>query len=96
MIVCSSQKVPNCGHKGLWKQLGSGGVSAGHVIKRPSSPGPAAAASIFSPHLTGPSSSMHHAAAAAFAAQAAALREYPGLTHYEEDDLSDEEIDCDS
>ena len=74
----------------------SGGVSAGHVIKRPSSPGPAAAASIFSPHLTGPSSSMHHAAAAAFAAQAAALREYPGLTHYEEDDLSDEEIDCDS
>ena len=86
------------GNSGNERSVGgnSGGVSAGHVIKRPSSPGPAAAASIFSPHLTGPSSSMHHAAAAAFAAQAAALREYPGLTHYEEDDLSDEEIDCDS
>ena len=37
---------------------------------------------------------MHHAAAAAAfqAAQAAAY----GLTHYEEEDLSDEEIDCDS
>jgi len=43
-----------------------------------------------SPHLTGPSSSM------AAAAMAHAMRNYPGLTHYEEDELSDEEIDCDS
>lgn len=37
------------------------------------------------------------AAAAMAAAQAAAqaMRDYPGLTHYEEE-LSDEEIDCDS
>ena len=32
----------------------------------------------------------------AAAAMAHAMRNYPGLTHYEEDDLSDEEIDCDS
>ena len=34
---------------------------------------------------------------AQMAQMAHAMRNYPGLTHYEEDDdLSDEEIDCDS
>ena len=47
------------------------------------------------PHagLTGPSSSM---AAMAAAAAAQAMRDYPGLTHYEEDLSDEEEIDCDS
>ena len=69
---------------------GSGGPLS-QSTKRPSSP------ALGIPHhhpvnLTGPSSSM---AAMAAAAAAQAMRDYPGLTHYEED-LSDEEIDCDS
>ena len=73
---------------------GGGGVVVG--TKRPSSP---ASATLGIPHhhpvnLTGPSSSMAAMAAVA-AAQVQAMRDYPGLTHYEED-LSDEEIDCDS
>ena len=52
-------------------------------------------AGLTGPHggLTGPSSSM---AAMAAAAAAQAMRDYPGLTHYEEDLSDEEEIDCDS
>ena len=83
---------------------GSSGVAGGGGVvdrgtKRPSSPASISTTPLGIPHhhpvnLTGPSSSMAAMAAVA-AAQVQAMRDYPGLTHYEED-LSDEEIDCDS
>ena len=77
---------------------GSSGTVGALGSKRPSSPA-SANNPLGIPHhhpvnLTGPSSSMAAMAAVA-AAQVQAMRDYPGLTHYEED-LSDEEIDCDS
>ena len=67
---------------------GGGNGGSGQNIPKRASESPL----MHHPHLnlTGPSSSM------AAAAMAAAMRNYPGLTHYDDEDLSDEEIDCDS
>lgn len=73
---------------GLSGGLSGGNGGSGQNIPKRASESPL----MHHPHLnlTGPSSSM------AAAAMAAAMRNYPGLTHYDDEDLSDEEIDCDS
>ena len=80
----------NSGAYGALKRSNSPLSMPGHAGIPHGLGGPPPHAAHLSPHLAGHPSSM------AAAAMAHAMRNYPGLTHYEEDDLSDEEIDCDS